>query len=110
MKLPRVYPLTIPSSHSTMRMIAIVSSICLLLGARVRAARWSTGFSGSNSCAVKRPRAAKPVQALLFLCLLAFALWTEGLLAQSARETTPQRDTSRGKQVVAFLTGAAVAL
>src|SRR5690349_24468198 len=34
MKLPIVYPLTIPSSQRTMRMIAMVSSIGVLLSSR----------------------------------------------------------------------------
>src|SRR5688572_4584274 len=112
MKFPRVYPLTIPSSQSTMRIIAIVSSMCCLLSATaLRAARSLSRCHPSNGCTVyggyhglARPRA------FLILCFLLFGVFSPPAWAQDPAEAQPLPRVSEGQRVAPFLAGAAIGL
>src|SRR5262245_27776259 len=112
MKFPSVYPLTIPSSHSTMRMIAIVSSMSILLAAIVRAARSTQPrHDTSNGCAVSFfDRRSHPGIAAVLLCFLLIGCVSTAAHAQDANEAQPADSPSTGKQVASFLTGAAIGL
>src|SRR5262245_54691771 len=112
MKFPSVYPLTIPSSHSTMRMIAIVSSMSVLLAANRRAARSTQPrrFT-SNGCAVTaRGRRARALTSLVLLCFLLIGWVPTPAAAQETDQAQPADSPSTGKQVASFLTGAALGL
>jgi hypothetical protein len=112
MKFPSVYPLTIPSNHSTMRMIAIVSSMSILLAAVVRAAgSTQPRRDTSNGCAVSaRNRRSHPRVAPVLLCFLLIGCGSTTAFTQDAAEAQPADSPSTGKQVASFLTGAAIGL
>src|SRR5919197_3240091 len=107
MKLPRVYPLTIPSSQRMIRMIAIVSSIGVLLRAATRGA---IARPSSNGCA--RAGQAPATRAVLVVLLtfgLVSTVSTQGLPEMAAAPpATPSEQTvsSLGN----FLAGAAIGL
>src|SRR5580765_3094522 len=109
MKFPSVYPLTIPRSHNTMRMIAIVSSMSVLLAAARGAASTRPRPSTSNGCAVIAERAHRiSAAALVVLCFLLIGWGSTPAAAQESTEAQPADPTSTGKQVASFLTGAAI--
>src|SRR6478752_2671487 len=112
MKFPSVYPLTIPSSHSTMRMIAIVSSMSLLLAANRRAARSTQPRRyTSNGCAVTgRDYVTRALPSLVLLCFLLIGWVPARAAAQEPDQAQPPDSPSTGKQVASFLTGAALGL
>jgi len=107
MKLPRVYPLTIPSSQRMIRMIAIVSSIGVLLRALCRGATWGPL---SNGCAtateVRVPR-------VVLVVLLVF-----GLVSSAGAQTPPEMPGSPSttpsehpvSSLGSFLAGGAIGL
>src|SRR5262245_53447691 len=105
MKLPIVYPLTSPSSQSTSRMTAIVSSMWRLLPAALR--RRAQPCRASNGCA-RKPRLAAAASA--------FALVFASALPASAQDETarpPQPSASPfadAGSFAQFLGGAAVGL
>jgi hypothetical protein len=110
MKLPSVYPLTIPSSQRMIRMIAIVSSIGLLLRAVTGGA---TEHCVSNGCAtpvkVRQPHAVLA----LVIVLLGF-----GTVSRAAAQTTPEPPPAPSatssehpaSSLGSFLAGAAIGL
>src|SRR4026209_1334276 len=111
MKFPSVYPLTIPSSHRTMRMIAIVSSMCLLLDAATSAASLPLQTGRSNGCAVSGPWSATVgLGRALILCFLTVAVFSRGSSAQDAAQPQPQQASPKEKRVASFFTGAAIGL
>jgi hypothetical protein len=90
-------------------MIAIVSSMCLLLGAVIRAARYSTELQQSNGYAARHRfgPASPTVPLILWMVLVAASV---PAVAQTEAQTLPQRDESAGKRIASFLTGAAIGL
>src|ERR1043165_2171296 len=89
MKLPSVYPLTTPSSHSTIRIIAMVSSMRILRGGQC-----------NLSAAVQRTVATTCVY---FLCALTAD-------AQGSAAASAQPNEHRIADTVKFLGGGALAL
>jgi hypothetical protein len=83
MKLPRVYPLTIPSSQRMIRMIAIVSSMGVLLRAVTHGA---TGRHFSNGCAT--PIRVRVDRAVLIVLLLL------GFVSLVSAQTPPENPAS----------------
>jgi hypothetical protein len=107
MKLPRVYPLTIPSSHRMIRMIAIVSSISVLLRASRRGA---TGEHSSNRCATPEHIAAGRavlIVLLLFGCVSAARAQT-GSATPASQPATPSGHPL--SSLGSFLAGGAIGL
>src|SRR5438067_844706 len=106
MKLPRVYPLTIPSSHRMIRMIAIVSSIGVLLRAVLGGAECRL----SNGYATAAPLRA--VRAVLIV-LLVFG-FVSGAAAQTRRESHVSEPASPiehpASSLGSFLAGGAIGL
>src|SRR5512138_1121950 len=120
MKLPSVYPLTIPSSQRMIRMIAMVSSMGCLL---VRAVTLNhTPEMASNGCATGRRRDRVIIRAVAaFLVAAAVAVvGTPYAQAQPApgiddpaspaEAGQPARSGSQAARVAQFLSGAAIAL
>jgi hypothetical protein len=90
-------------------MIAIVSSMYLLLGAVVRAARYFTELQKSNGCAARRwtPISGRANPLLLCTVLVAASV---PVSAQTTQALPPHNNQSAGKRVASFLTGAAIGL
>lgn len=107
MKLPSVYPLTIPSSHRTIRMIAIVSSMIVSLRAAKRGAV-NILIPQQRLCRIAGCHCTKGLPATILISLMIGS--PSSLRAQSSDPAQPVRGTSTGKQVVLFLTGAAAGL
>src|SRR5919112_3278322 len=107
MKLPRVYPLTIPSSHKMIRMIAMVSSMGFLLRTAPRGsllAPFSNRYASPS--AERRPRA-------LIVVLLTFAMvpaTSRPVRAQHAATAPSTANGHRAASVGKFLAGGALAL
>src|SRR3954465_6376245 len=108
MKFPSVYPLTIPSSHSTMRMIAIVSSMVPSLRATLRGAL-NTVTLQQRLCRIASVPFIGVQRTMMVLVFLAFGCAAPSH-AQSVDPAQPTDSMSTGKQVVLFLTGAATGL
>src|SRR6266487_1474997 len=110
MKFPRVYPLTIPSSQSTMRIIAIVSSMCLLLAA-TRAARSLARSDTSNGCTVcGRHNGNGMLRVSVVLCFLLFGVVSRPALAQESGQAQPSSGVSEGQRMASLLAGAVLGL
>ncbi len=105
MKLPSVYPLTIPSSHSTMRMIAIVSSIVFSLLAKLGDAR-NQLISQQRLCRILVAKESTVARArlLVFFLIVAAASPSE---AQENDPAQPTNQASTEKQFLPFVAGAA---
>jgi hypothetical protein len=83
--------------------------MCLLLGAVIRAARYSSKLQQSNGYAAgRRFGLASPTVPLLLWMVLVAA--TVPAAAQTAAQTPPQADESAGKRVASFLAGGAIGL
>src|SRR5258708_5642234 len=93
-------------------MIAIVSSMSVLLAAIARAARSTQPRRDtSNGCAVTdRDRCSRVCRAVVLLCFLLIGSGSTPALAQEPPEAQPADSPSTGKQVASFLTGAAIGL
>src|SRR5512140_3216050 len=107
MKLPSVYPLTIPSSQRMIRMIAIVSSMGVLLRATIGAC---TASSFSNGCATPRrfDRGSRlRVAALALAAILAVA---ELAAAQAPDQQPPVSSGHPAASFAKFLAGGATGL
>src|SRR3954462_10848392 len=107
MKLPRVYPLTIPSSHRMIRMIAIVARISVLL----RASRHGAlGGHSSNRCATRGHGAAGRA---VLIVLLVFGC-VSGARAQTGSPTPPSQPATPSEHPLSslgsFLAGGAIGL
>jgi hypothetical protein len=83
--------------------------MCLLLGAVIRAARYSTELQQSNGYAAGRRVGRTSPTVPLVLCMVVFAAAVPAL-AQTEPQTLPQRDESAGKRIASFLTGGAIGL
>src|SRR5665213_1479180 len=95
MKFPSVYPLTTPSSHSTIKMIAMVSSIQLLHSSARRKCNLSAVLC----------RRIRPVGLAISLMFLPIAV-----CAQTAADSSPaQPDGITAVETVKFLAGGALA-
>src|SRR6266545_6624225 len=90
-------------------MIAIVSSMCVLLRPAIRAAT-STLCRNSNCCAGRRMTGAARAAARLMLVLL--ALTSSAAIARAQDATTTSRDEgpSKGRRVALFLAGGVTGL
>lgn len=108
MKLPIVYPLTIPRSHSTMRMMAIVSSMLFSLCPKLGHA-FNALILQQPLCRTHPIGGVSLRRALIFIALLTVADASR-VSAQDDRPAQPSDSPSTGKQVVLFLTGAATGL
>src|SRR6476660_9800990 len=108
MKLPSVYPLTIPSSHSTMRMIAIVSSMVFSLRAKLLGALCDVILQ-QRLCRLSGPGVKIFTRRVMLFVFAAIGLASPSY-GQSADPAQPTDSTSTGKQIVLFLTGAATGL
>src|SRR3954469_5409414 len=108
MKFPSVYPLTIPSSHSTIRMIAIVSSMVFSLRARIRGALNEVTLQ-QRLCRIATVPFTSVQRTTMLLVFLTFG-YASPAHAQTADPAQPTDSPSTGKQVVLFLTGAATGL
>src|SRR5690349_18209524 len=108
MKFPSVYPLTIPSSQRTMRMIAIVSSMDRLLDAP-GASICLLGRRLSNGCAASGAHRWAPHCRALVLCFLAIVACSRAAGAQATAPPHPDPPSSKRKQTASFLAGAAIA-
>jgi hypothetical protein len=105
MKLPSVYPLTIPSSHSTIRMIAIVSSMVLSSRARLGDAFNDVIFQ-QPLCRISTARQST-VERALILVLFLIVTATSPLGAQNTDPAQPTNPASTQKQFLPFVAGAA---
>jgi hypothetical protein len=83
--------------------------MCLLLGAVIRAARYSTELQQSNGYAARHPlgQASPTVPLVLWMVLVAASV---PATAQTEAQTLPQRDESAGKRIASFLAGGAIGL
>jgi hypothetical protein len=91
-------------------MIAIVSSMCLLLDAAAGAARDLFRFGQSNGCAVlRRPAPAIPWRSVI-LCFVGITVGSAVAQAQGTGEHTVEQSASKGKRLASFLAGAATGL
>ena len=108
MKFPSVYPLTIPSSHNTIRMIAIVSSMVLSLRPESQGALNALTLQQRLCRIVAVPFTVVP-RTMMLVVFLTFG-YPLSSHAQTADPAQPTDSTSTGKQVVLFLTGAATGL
>jgi hypothetical protein len=110
MKLPRVYPLTIPSSHRMIRMIAIVSSIGVLLGAVPPGAIGQHSSNGYATAIGVRARRAT-VALVVVLLLLGFP---PAARAQDPPEPAASAPTAASEHPASslgsFLAGGAIGL
>src|SRR5215212_10672262 len=93
-----------------MRMIAIVSSMCLLLDAAAGAARDFFGCSQSNGCAVLPGPPARIGWRTLVLCFVGITVGSAVAHAQGSDEHTVEQSASKGKRVASFFAGAATGL
>lgn len=120
MKLPSVYPLTIPSSQRMIRMIAMVSSMGHLL---VRAVTLNhTPETVSNGCATGRPPEGAIIRAFAVVFAVSVVAIVGAPYAQAqpvprlddptlpAEAGHPPRSGSQAATVAQFLSGAAIAL
>src|SRR5690242_3250228 len=103
MKLPSVYPLTIPSSQRMIRMTAIVSS---MVGCLLRS-------PSSNGCATTlEPRRAKATRLFLAVIQMVAAIGVTAGLARAQDAPTPpvtQNGPSTAASAGVFLLGAGTA-
>lgn len=110
MKLPSVYPLTIPSSQRMIRMIAIVSSIDVLLRAVTGGA---PAYCFSNGCATRARRRQQHAALALVIVLLGFGTVSR-VGAQTPPEPSPTPPTTSSEHPVSslgsFLAGGAIGL
>jgi hypothetical protein len=83
--------------------------MCLLLGAVIRAARYSTQLQQSNGYADREAfgPASRTVMLLLWMVVVAASV---PVAAQIEAQPLPQHDESAGKRIASFLTGAAIGL
>src|SRR4051812_43936745 len=90
-------------------MIAIVSSMCLLLDADIRAACYSTDLQQSNGCAARRHVRKRRRYSPLLVCLVLLA-GAGRVRAQTAEPSSAQQSDSTGKRIASFLVGGAIGL
>src|SRR3954462_4580961 len=116
MKFPSVYPLTIPSSHRMIRMIAIVSSIDVLLRAKRRPARQrrilgsAPVSSFSNGCATRRRIARRPTVLVVLVALAGLCGVAPTAGAQDTQLEQKPSNEQRGASIASLLLGGAVGL
>jgi hypothetical protein len=91
-------------------MIAIVSSMSLLLGAVSRAARCSQRLQQSNGCAEAGYSRRSRVNISVVVCSLAVASWIVPASAQTPVPAQPPQNESGGKRAATFLAGGALGL
>src|SRR3954471_14160885 len=90
-------------------MIAIVSSMCLLLDADIRAACYPTDLQQSNGRAARRHVRKRRRHAPLIVCLVLLA-GAGRLAAQTSAPDSAQQSHSTGKRIASFLVGGAIGL
>src|SRR4051812_18994974 len=90
-------------------MIAIVSSMCLLLDADIRAACYPTHLQQSNGCADPRPGRRRRRSSPLLVCLVLLA-GAGRVSAQATADNSAQQSDSTGKRIASFLVGGAIGL
>src|SRR5919109_2848464 len=107
MKLPSVYPLTIPSSQRMIRMIAIVSSMGVLLRAVTHGA---AGRHFSNGCATPI-RVPVDRSVLIVLLLLGFVSAASAQTPPAAPASSPATPSEHPiASLGSFLAGGAIGL
>src|SRR5438552_10864352 len=107
MKFPRVYPLTIPSNHRMIRMIAIVSSMGPLLQ---RISRGASFPLLSNRCATRIRTPRIPTLVLAYAIVAAVFATAEVVAAQTSASTTASSNEKHVAALPTFWAGAATAL
>ncbi len=118
MKFPSVYPLTIPSSHRMIRMIAIVSSIGRLLAGSKAPGQFRRTYS--NACATDEPSPPHVLARGILLLFVVIACDASVCRAQAHPEeersiplraavSAAQQGNSTAGTIGLFLAGAAIA-